>query len=79
MQLEGTDASDAAAGTRCSATRQGLVMRKAVDDCAKSLRNNRAYLDYARPARRLPIATGVVEGARRFLSRRDADGRVFCR
>jgi hypothetical protein len=74
MLLEGTDASDVAAGMCRSATRRGLTKRKAVDDCAKYLRNNRDYLDYATALREgFPIATGVVEGACRFLVRQRLD------
>jgi len=74
MLLEGADASTVAAGMTRSATRQGLAVRKAVDKCARYLRNNRAYLDYAGALRDgLPIATGVVEGACRFLVRQRLD------
>lgn len=74
MLLEGADASDVAAGMRRSATRQGLVKRKAVDRCAGYLRKNRKYIDYATALREgYPIATGVVEGACRFLVRQRLD------
>lgn len=74
MLLEGADASTVAAGMTRSATRQGLAKRKAVDKCAKYLRNNREYLDYATALREgFPIATGVVEGACRFLVRQRLD------
>jgi hypothetical protein len=74
MLLQGTDASDVAAGMRRSATRQGLVKRKAVDRCAEYLRNNRKLITYATALREgFPIATGVVEGACRFLVRQRLD------
>jgi len=74
MLLEGVDASTVAAGMTRSATRQGLANRKAVDKCAKYLRNNREHLDYATALREgFPIATGVVEGACRFLVRQRLD------
>ncbi len=70
LLLTGHDASQVAAGIRRSATRQGLskTQRKAADQCASYLKNNRACLDYAKALRRgFPIATGVVEGACRYL------------
>jgi hypothetical protein len=70
LLLTGHDASQVAAGIRRSATRQGLskIQRKAADKCAAYLKNNRWYLDYAEALRRgFPIATGVVEGACRYL------------
>jgi len=70
LLLTGHDASQVAAGIRRSATRQGLSkdQRKAADQCASYLKNNRAHLGYARALRRgFPIATGVVEGACRYL------------
>ena len=70
LLLTGHDPSQVAAGIRRSATRQGLrrTERKAADKCAAYLKNNRRYLDYAKALRRgLPIATGVVEGACRYL------------
>ena len=42
--------------------------RKAVDTCAAYLRNNQEYLQYDKYlAQGLPIATGVIEGACRYL------------
>jgi hypothetical protein len=59
-----------AAGMRRSATRRDLskTARKPVDTCAKYLLTYRPYLrydDYL--ARGLPIASGVIEGACRYL------------
>lgn len=65
-----SEASGVAAGMRRSATRQGLesAQRKAVDTCARYLLKNKARLDYARAlAEGWPIATGVIEGACRYL------------
>jgi hypothetical protein len=70
LLLTGHDPSQVAAGIRRSATRQGLrkKARQAADKCASYLKNNRAHLDYAKALRRgFPIATGVVEGACRYL------------
>jgi hypothetical protein len=70
LLLTGHDPSQVAAGIRRSATRQGLSKkeRKAADQCAAYLKNNRASLDYAKALRRgFPIATGVIEGACRYL------------
>lgn len=70
MLLTGASASDVAAGMRRSATRQGLVHRKPVDQCATYLCNHRDYLHYADAlARGFPIATGVIEGACRYIVR----------
>jgi hypothetical protein len=68
--LTGHDPSQLAAGIRRSATRQRLSAgkRKAADSCARYLINNRRLLGYAQALRQgLPIATGVVEGACRYL------------
>lgn len=68
--LEGHDPSQVAAGIRRSATRQGLTptQRTAADTCARYLQNNRRWIDYPAALRDgLPIATGVVEGACRYL------------
>lgn len=59
-----------AAGIRRSATRRGLSPegREAVDRCAGYLHKYRRYLQYDKYlARGLPIATGVIEGACRYL------------
>lgn len=59
-----------AAGIRRSATLQKLdrKARKAVDSCAKYLLNHSQYLRYDKYlALGLPIATGVIEGACRYL------------
>lgn len=70
MLLEGVDPSDVAAGMRRSATRRGLESRAPVDDCAAYLCKYRVHLRYADAIRDgLPIATGVVEGACRYLVR----------
>jgi hypothetical protein len=70
MLLEGVDSSDVAAGMRRSATRQGLESRAAVDECAGYLCKYRVHLRYAKAIRDgLPIATGVIEGACRYLVR----------
>jgi hypothetical protein len=67
--LEGRS-SQVAAGMRRAATRRGLrrQQRKPLDDAARYLLNNRAYLRYDEYlAKGLPIATGVIEGACRHL------------
>jgi hypothetical protein len=70
MLLEGTDAADVAAGMRRSATLQGLEERGAVDKCADYLCKYRNMMRYGDAiARGLPIATGVIEGACRYLVR----------
>jgi len=63
-------AGHVAAGIRRSATLQKLSpkARKAVDSCAKYLHNHSQYLRYDEYlAQGLPIATGVIEGACRYL------------
>jgi hypothetical protein len=68
--LTGSDPSQIAAGMRRSATRKHLpeTTRKAVDVCARYLINNRRSLNYAVALEcGFPIATGVVEGACRYL------------
>lgn len=58
----------AAAGMRRSATRQGLKAREGVDRCADYLLTNAAYMNYGEYLEYgLPIATGVIEGACRYL------------
>ena len=70
MLLAGTSASDVAAGMTRSATLQELKNRTAVDECANYLRKNRELLTYSEAlAAGLPIATGVIEGACRYLVR----------
>lgn len=62
--------SQVAAGIRRSATLRGLKkpQRKAADTCASYLLKYRQYLDYNQYLDRgLPIATGVIEGACRYL------------
>lgn len=59
-----------AGGIRRSATRRGLAgnARKAVDRCANYLLKNAGYLHYdTYLAKGFPIATGVIEGACRYL------------
>jgi hypothetical protein len=63
-------AGHVAAGIRRSATLRKLSpkTRKAVDSCAKYLHNHVQYLRYDKYlARGFPIATGVIEGACRYL------------
>lgn len=65
--LEGK-ASDVAAGIRRSATKRRLTERKAADECAQYLLNHKQYLRYNEYlAAGFPIATGVIEGACRYL------------
>lgn len=62
--------SDVAAGMRRSATRRDLTQtqRKPIDVCANYLLNHRDYLHYDQYlAAGLPIATGVIEGACRYV------------
>jgi len=59
-----------AAAMRGSATRRHLAtsVRKPLDDCARYLCNHAPYLDYRRYLKHgYPIATGVIEGACRYL------------
>ena len=59
-----------AGGIRRSATRRGLEgkAREAVDRCANYLLKNAGYLKYdTYLAKGFPIATGVIEGACRYL------------
>jgi hypothetical protein len=68
--LEGQSAGYLANGMRQMATRRNLTEeeRKPVEDCARYLVNNRRLLHYDRALRDgLPISTGVVEGACRYL------------
>jgi hypothetical protein len=70
MLLSGTSPSDVAAGMARSATLQGLENREAVEECADYLCKYRNLLGYAQAlADGLPIATGVIEGACRYLVR----------
>lgn len=67
--LEG-HASQVAAGMRRSATKRGLAQpdRKAVDTCANYLLKYKKHLVYKQYlAAGMPIATGVIEGACRYL------------
>lgn len=61
-----------AGSIRRKATALGLdtKARERADDCARYLKNNKPYLDYPKAlAAGWPIATGVVEGAVRYLVR----------
>lgn len=67
--LEGRS-SAVAGGMRRSATKRGLSAedREPIDDCARYLINNRAYLRYdVALANGYPIGTGVIEGACRHV------------
>ena len=62
--------SDVAAGMRRSATLRDLTQteREPIDTCARYLLNHRDYLHYNQYlAAGFPIATGVIEGACRYL------------
>jgi hypothetical protein len=68
--LEGESVSGIAGGMRRSATRRALSseQRAAVDDCADYLLKYKRFLIYGAALRDgLPIATGVIEGACRYL------------
>jgi hypothetical protein len=70
LLLNGHDPSQVAAGIRRSATRRKLSQdeRQAADICARYLINKRKLLGYAKALEQgFPIATGVVEGACRYL------------
>lgn len=70
MLLSGTSPSDVAAGMARSATLQQIDKREAVDACAAYLCKYRDLLDYGEALMAgLPIATGVIEGACRYLVR----------
>lgn len=70
MLLEGVDASTVAGGIRRSATLQQLKNRGGVDVCADYLIKYRELVRYADALRNgLPIATGVIEGACRYIVR----------
>jgi hypothetical protein len=70
MLLDGVDASAVAGGIRRSATLQQLESRDAVDVCADYLTKYRELTRYADALREgLPIATGVIEGACRYIVR----------
>jgi hypothetical protein len=70
MLLEGVDASTVAGGIRRSATLQQLKSRNGVDVCADYLIKYRELIRYADALRDgLPIATGVIEGACRYIVR----------
>lgn len=59
-----------AAEMRARATRRGMetAKRKPVDKCADYLRHNQAHLGYSQALTAgMPIATGVIEGACRYL------------
>lgn len=68
--LQGADPSEVAAGLRRSATRRSVERRAAVDECADYLCKHRNHMRYGDALRAgLPIATGVIEGACRYLVR----------
>lgn len=66
------DVGQVIASIRRTATRRGLsaAERKPADTCANYIEGHQSYLDYeAYLAAGLPIATGVIEGACRYLVR----------
>lgn len=70
--LEGKDISQLAAGMRRSATMRNMskTRRKPVDRCANYLRKYADFMNYDQAlAAGLPISTGVIEGACRYLVR----------
>ena len=68
--LEGVNPSDLAGGMSRSATLRGIEHRAALDACAGYLCKYRDFLHYDTAiADGLPIATGVIEGACRYLIR----------
>lgn len=70
--LEGKDISQLAAGMRRSATMRNLskTRRKPVEKCANYLRKYADFMKYDQAiAAGLPISTGVIEGACRYLVR----------
>jgi hypothetical protein len=72
MLLEGKDISQIAAGMRRSATMRNLsnARRAPVDKCANYLRKYADFMKYDQAlAAGLPISTGVIEGACRYLVR----------
>ena len=57
-----------AKGIRISATRQKITNRENVDKCADYLLKNKSRLQYAQALKEgFPIASGVIEGACRYL------------
>jgi len=75
--------SDVAAGMRRSATKRGLSpsQREPIDRCANYLLNHQEYLRYDEYlAAGFPIATGIIEGACRYLvkDRMDITGARWC-
>jgi hypothetical protein len=70
MLLEGADPSHVAAGITRSATLLGIEDRAAIDKCAAYLCKYRKHIRYGDAiAAGLPIGTGVIEGACRYLVR----------
>lgn len=70
MLLQGVSASVVAAGMTRSATLQALASRDAVDACAAYLCKYRDLIRYKEALEKgFPIATGVIEGACRYLVR----------
>lgn len=67
MILQGK-AKLAAGGMRRSATLQRLKERSNLDKCANYIHNNAPYMNYKQYlSQGMPIATGVIEGACRYL------------
>ena len=69
-QILGGKATDVAAGIRRTATKRKLSnsAREAVDTCADYLINKSPYLHYNEYLEQgFPIATGIIEGACRYL------------
>jgi len=57
-----------AVGIRRSATKRHLENRRAADECAQYILNHKAFMHYDEYlAKGFPIATGVIEGACRYL------------
>jgi hypothetical protein len=70
MLLQGVSASNVAAGMTRSATLQELEARDGVDTCAAYLCKYRNIIQYKNAlAKGFPIASGVIEGACRYLIR----------
>jgi len=79
--LQGRSAGDIAKGIRSCAVRRGLSAeaRKPVDTCTRYLVKNAAIIHFDRAlSGGLPIATGVIEGACRYLVK-DRMGRTGAR
>ncbi len=67
-QILNGKSSFVASGIRRSATCRQLKNREPIDSCAKYLLNHSKYLNYNEYlAKGYPIATGIIEGACRYL------------